>query len=177
MILTDSEQAAGRLRRLRHHGQTRNYIGDELGSNSRLDEIQAAVLRVKLRHLDQWKAARQQRAAQYNSLLANLPGVVTPQASAGAEHVYHQYTIRVPQRDRVKEFLARRGISTAVYYPMPLHLQPLHAELGYQRGSLPEAERAAEEVLSLPIYPELTEAQVERVSDTLAAALRDLPRA
>ncbi len=175
MILTDSEQAAVRLRRLRHHGQTRSYIGDELGSNSRLDEIQAAVLRVKLRHLDQWKVARQQRAAQYNSLLGNLPGVVTPRVPAGGEHVYHQYTIRVAQRDRVKEFLARRGISTAVYYPMPLHLQPLYAELGYPRGSLPEAERAAEEVLSLPIYPELTEAQMERVSDALAAALRDLP--
>ncbi len=172
MIVTDSEDTAARLRLLRHHGQKRKYIAEEQGWNSRLDEIQAAVLRVKLRHLDRWKEARQAHAAQYHALLGRLPGVVTPQVPAGAEHVYHQYTIRVPQRDRVKAFLASRGIASAVYYPAPLHLQPLYAELGYERGSLPEAERAAGEVLSLPIYPELTAAQIERVADTLAAALR-----
>ncbi len=173
MIVTDSEDTAARLRSLRHHGQKRKYIAEEQGWNSRLDEIQAAVLRVKLRHLDRWKEARQAHAARYNALLGRLPGVVTPHVPAGAEHVYHQYTIRVPQRDRVKAFLASRGIASAVYYPVPLHLQPLYAELGYQRGSLPEAERAAGEVLSLPIYPELTAAQIERVADTLAAALRE----
>ena len=172
MILTDSAETAARLRTLRDHGQNRKYIAEEQGWNTRLDEIQAAVLRVKLRHLDRWKAARHQHAARYTQLLGGLPGVVTPQVPAGAEHVYHQYTIRVPQRDRVKQFLADRGIASAVYYPVPLHLQPLYADLGYKRGDLPEAERAADEVLSLPVYPELTSAQIERVAETLAAALR-----
>jgi len=173
MILTDSAETAERLRALRDHGQKSEYVAAEQGWNSRLDEIQAAVLRVKLRHLDDWKAARQAHAAQYNTLLGGLAGVVTPQVPAGAEHVYHQYTIRAPQRDRVKQFLASRGISSAVYYPVPLHLQPLYAGLGYKRGDLPEAEHAADEVLSLPIYPELTPAQIKRVAEALAAALRE----
>ncbi len=172
MVLTDSPETAARLRALRDHGQSRKYISEEQGWNSRLDEIQAAVLRVKLRHLDDWKAARQAHAAQYNTLLSHLPGVITPQVPPGAEHVYHQYTVRLPRRDPVKQFLAERGISSAVYYPVPLHLQPLFAGLGYKRGDLPEAERAAEEVLSLPMYPELTSVQIERVAEAIAAALR-----
>ena len=174
MIVTDAEELAGRLRSLRNHGQIEKakYVSGELGWNSRLDEIQAAVLRVKLRHLDRWKAARQAHAAQYNELLGRLPGVVTPVVPPGSEHVYYQYTIRVPARDRVKQFLADRGISTVVYYPVPLHLQPLYAALGYKHGDLPAAERASGEVLSLPMYAELRREQIERVADAVAAALR-----
>ncbi len=164
------------MRWLRDHGQRRKYVSEELGWNSRLDEIQAAVLRVKLRHIDAWKAARQAHAAQYNTLLGRLPGVVTPPVPAGWEHVYHQYTIRLtgdsPGRDRIQQFLAQRGIVSNVYYPVPLHLQPAFAALGYRRSDLPVAERAAAEILSLPIYPELTAAQIERVAEALAAALR-----
>ncbi len=172
MVLVDSEEMAARLRALRDLGQVRKYVSEEQGWNSRLDEIQAAVLRVKLRHLDRWKAARQAHAARYNTLLGRLPGVVTPQVPAHAEHVYHQYTVRVPQRDLVQQALAARGIASAVYYPVPLHLQPLYAALGYKRGVLPVAERASQEVLSLPIYPELAAEQIERVADALAADLR-----
>jgi len=172
MILTDSEEVAARLRRLRNHGQAGKYLSEERGWNSRLDEIQAAVLRVKLRHLDGWKLARQARAGQYTALLGALPSVVTPVAPEGCEHVYYQYTIRVPGRDRVQKLLSERGIASTVYYPVPLHLQPLYRALGYKRGDLPAAERAAEEVLSLPIYPELTAEQIQRVSDAVAAALQ-----
>ncbi|MFY9584873.1 MAG: DegT/DnrJ/EryC1/StrS family aminotransferase [Candidatus Acidiferrales bacterium] len=173
MIVTDSEEIAARLRLLRDYGQSRKYVSEEQGWNSRLDEIQAAVLRVKLRHLDRWKASRQAHAAEYNALLGRLPGVVTPQVPDGSEHVYHQYTIRVPRRDRVRLALAGRGIASGVYYPVPLHLQPVYAGLGHKRGELPESERAADEVLSLPVYPELTSEQIARVAEALAAALGD----
>ncbi len=171
MIVTDSEEIAARLRLLRDHGQSGKYVSEEQGWNSRLDEIQAAVLRVKLRHLDRWKASRQAHAAEYNALLGRLPGVVTPQVPDGSEHIYHQYTIRVPGRDRVRLALAGRGIASGVYYPVPLHLQPLYAGLGHKRGDLPESERAADEVLSLPVYPELTSEQIARVAEAVAAAL------
>ena len=172
MIVTDSEEIAARVRLLRDHGQTKKYVSEEQGWNSRLDEIQAAVLRVKLRHLDRWKASRQAHAAEYNALLGRLPGVVTPQVPDGCEHVYHQYTIRVPGRDGVRLALAGRGIASGIYYPVPLHLQPLYAGLGHKRGELPESERAADEVLSLPVYPELTSEQIARVVEAVAAALR-----
>jgi dTDP-4-amino-4,6-dideoxygalactose transaminase len=172
MIVTDSEAIAARLRLLRNHGQAKKYVSEEQGWNSRLDEIQAAVLRVKLRHLGNWNAARQAHAAEYTARLSGLPGVVAPIVPDGCEHVYHQYTIRMPERDRVQQALADRGIATAVYYPVPLHLQPLYAGLGHRRGDLPGAERAADEVLSLPMYPELTSVQIERVAEALAAALR-----
>lgn len=172
MILTDAEETTARFRRLRNHGQGEEYVSAEPGWNSRLDEMQAAVLRVKLRHLDRWKAARQTHAAQYNALLGGIPGVITPSVPAEAEHVYHQYTIRVRRREHVRAYLAERGIATAIYYPVPLHLQPLYAELGYKRGDFPEAERAADEVLSLPIYPELVPEQLERVAEAVAEALR-----
>ncbi len=172
MIVTDSEQLAARLRLLRNHGQAKKYVSEEQGWNSRLDEIQAAVLRVKLRHLERWNTARQGHAAEYTARLSRLPGVVTPTVPDGCMHVFHQYTIRTPQRDRVQQALADRGIASTVYYPVPLHLQPLYVGLGYKCGDLPVAERAADEVLSLPLYPELTSEQIERVADALAAALR-----
>jgi dTDP-4-amino-4,6-dideoxygalactose transaminase len=171
MIVTESQEWAARLRLLRDHGQARKYVSEEQGWNSRLDEIQAAVLRVKLRHLESWKAARQAHAAEYNNLLGQIPGVITPAVPEGCEHVYYQYTIRVAERDSVQRALASRGIATTVYYPVPLHLQPLYAALGYKRGDLPEAERASNEVLSLPMYPELRPEQIARVAEAVAAAL------
>jgi len=170
MVVTGSETLAARVRGLRNHGQTGKYVSDEAGWNSRLDELQAAVLRVKLRYLRQWQTARQAHAATYHRLLAGVPGVTTPKVAAGFEHVYHQYTIRITggHRDRVQACLAERGIASSVYYPAPFHLQPIYASLGYRRGDFPVAEKAAEEVLSLPMYPELTAAQIERVAKTLS---------
>jgi len=172
MVVTGSETLAARVRSLRNHGQMAKYVSDEAGWNSRLDEIQAAVLRVKLRHLDEWQKARRAHADTYNRLLAGFSGVTTPQVPTGVEHVYHQYTVRIAggQRDRVQASLAERGIGSTVYYPMPFHLQPIYAGLGYRRGDFPVAEKAAEEVLSLPMYPELTAAQIERVAKTLSTA-------
>jgi dTDP-4-amino-4,6-dideoxygalactose transaminase len=168
MVLTNSEECAARLRALRNHGQTGRYVASEQGWNSRLDEIQAAILRVKLRHLPEWQAARQAHAREYDAVLAKIPGVVVPVVPAGCEHVYHQYTIRVLRRDHVQSFLSQRKIGTTVYYPVPLPLQPLYASLGRNPGDFPVAERAAQEVLSLPMYPELRPDQICRVTESLA---------
>jgi dTDP-4-amino-4,6-dideoxygalactose transaminase len=172
MIVTDSEEAYRRLRSLRSHGSAKKYISEEQGWNSRLDELQAAILRVKLRHLDKWCAARRANAARYEGLLKNIPGVVVPRTAAWGEHVFHQYTIRVERRDHVQKFLAGEKIASTVYYPLPIHLQPIYTHLGYLAGGLPESERAASEALSLPMYPELTEEQIKRVADTVARALK-----
>ena len=174
MIVTGLEELAVRVRGLRNHGQSGEYVSEEAGWNSRLDELQAAVLRVKLRHLHEWQTARQEHADTYNRLLTGFSGVTTPHVPTGLEHVYHQYTVRIAngRRDRVQAFLAERGIASNVFYPAPFHLQPIYAGLGYRRGDFPVAEKAAEEVLSLPMYPELTAAQIERVATELVAALK-----
>ncbi len=171
MVVTESEELAKRLRAMRHHGQTEKYLSTELGFNSRLDELQAAVLRVKLRHLDSWTLRRQAVAARYTEMLGAVEGVTAPHIAPLATHVFHQYTIRVANRDIVAERLAEQGIGTAVHYPLPLHLQPAFAHLEGRRGDCPAAERAAEEVLSLPMYPELTDAQIERVTSAVANAV------
>lgn len=155
-----------RLLRLRVYGGRQRYLHEELGFNSRLDEIHAAVLRVKLRCLDAWTARRRDIAARYRAGLADL-GVVLPTERAGSTHVYHQFTLRVADRDAMQRRMAERGVQTATYYPVPLHLQPMYGELGYREGDFPEAERAAREVLCLPIYPELTDAQVDEVVDAV----------
>ncbi len=185
MILTSDEKLAGRLRALRNHGQTGRYVSAERGWNSRLDELQAAVLLVKLGHLDRWTKARQAHARHYDSLLADLPGVVLPRAPAGHEHVYYLYTLRIvdrtagpqasgsPRSDLLQQRLADRGISSVVYYPVPLHLQPLYASLGGKPGDFRISERAAREVLSIPLYPELTPQQIERVAAEIRVALRE----
>jgi dTDP-4-amino-4,6-dideoxygalactose transaminase len=172
MIVTNSESNSNHLRILRNHGSPKKYYATEQGWNSRLDEIQAAILRVKLRHLDNWGVARRKNANSYTKLLKGVAGVVTPVQAPWAEHVYHQYTIRVPNRDRVQSALTEQGIGTTVYYPTPMHLQPLFASLGYHEGDLPQAEQAAKEVLSLPIYPELASEQIHRVVAAIAAAVR-----
>lgn len=171
-ILTDSEESSRRLRSLRSHGSTKKYVSEEQGWNSRLDELQAAILRVKLRHLDEWCAARRANAKRYDAFLRNVPGVCLPHAAAWGEHVFHQYTIRVKRRDHVQKVLTGQGIASTVYYPVPIHLQPIYKHLGYRPGNLPESEQAASEVLSLPMYPELTEEQIRRVADTIARALK-----
>ncbi len=159
-----------RIRRLRAYGGRDRYVHDELGFNSRLDEIQAAILRVKLRHLGEWNAGRRAIAARYREGLDGL-GVGLPAEVAGCVQVYHQFTIRVPDRDGVQQRMANLGVRTTVYYPVPLHLQPMHRDLDYRVGDFPEAERAAREVLSLPIYPELTDAQVDEVVEACKRAL------
>jgi dTDP-4-amino-4,6-dideoxygalactose transaminase len=167
MVVSSSAELAERLRTLRNHGQTGKYLSCEPGWNSRLDEMQAAILRVKLRHLSNWQRARQSHAAEYTRLLNPFPGVMTPHTPEGLEHVFHQYTIRVEKRDALQKFLAERHIGSAVYYPHPLHLQPIYASLGHKMGDFPHAERASEEVLSLPMYPELRKEQIARVADCL----------
>ncbi|MCL6481884.1 MAG: DegT/DnrJ/EryC1/StrS family aminotransferase [Firmicutes bacterium] len=171
MVVTDSEELARHVRTMRNHGQAEKYVSTELGWNSRLDELQAAVLRVKLRHLDSWTLRRQAVAARYTELLASLEPIRVPRIAPLATHVFHQYTIRVANRDAVAARLAEQGIATAVHYPVPLHLQPVFAHLEGHRGQCPVAERAAEEVLSLPMYPELSDAQIERVASALANAV------
>lgn len=168
MIVTNSGEFDSRLRTLRNHGQASRYVSIEPGWNSRLDEIQAAILRVKLRHLPNWQKARQANAAKYSSLLANVKGVRTPAIPEGYEHVFHQYTIRSDRRDDLQKFLADHRIGTQIYYPIPLHLQPLYAGLGHKTGDFPNAEHVAGEILSLPMYPELTTEKIERVAATIA---------
>ncbi len=167
MIVTTDGTLADRLRRLRTHGGAKEYHHDEVGTNSRLDTIQAAVLLAKLPHLAEWNAVRRAHAAAYDAALGDVDGVETPAVDPCNEHIYHQYTVRSRRRDALKAHLAARGVGSAVYYPRPLHLQPCFAPLGYRAGQLPEAERASEEVLSLPVYPELTAAQRDAVIDAV----------
>jgi dTDP-4-amino-4,6-dideoxygalactose transaminase len=174
MIVTDSEEIYRHLISLRAHGSTKKYFSEEQGWNSRLDELQAAVLRVKARHLNDWANQRRDIAEQYDRLLRHLPGVTVAGRSTFGEHVFHQYTVRVPQRNLIQKRLGEQGISTMVYYPVPIHLQPIYANLGYRPGSFPVTEAACQEVLSLPMFPELTEAQTEYVVNSLAAALQAL---
>jgi len=168
MIVTNSAETANRLRSLRNHGQSQRYISSETGWNSRLDEIQAAILRVKLRYLRDWQKARQTHATEYTRQFSQIPGVMTPLVPDGYSHVFHQYTIRVEERDALQKALSEAGIGSAVYYPLPLHLQPLYSALGHKTGDFPHAEHAAQEVLSLPIYPELTARQQARVTETIS---------
>ena len=135
--------------------------------NSRLDDIQAAILRVKLKHLEQWNDRRVQLAGLYNKLLTGLL-LALPCEPGYAKHVYHQYVIRSSERDRLLAFLKMRSIAGAIHYPMPVHLQPAFQDLGYERGQFPETERAAAQILSLPLYPEMTDAQVRAVCDAIS---------
>ncbi len=169
MMVTNDESLATRLRRLRVHGGAKQYHHDEVGYNSRLDALQAAVLVAKLPHLAGWSAARREHAAYYDAAFADLADVRTPVIEAGNESIYNQYTLRVERRDELRGYLTKQGIGSAIYYPLPLHLQPCFAYLGYREGSCPEAERAAREVISLPVYPELSRDQQDQV---IAAVLR-----
>jgi dTDP-4-amino-4,6-dideoxygalactose transaminase len=181
MVLAREPALAERVRTLRTHGGLSKYRHDLVGVNSRLDEIQAAVLRVKLRYLGDWIAARQARAVRYAQLfqeahLAGAPNgwddsypVLLPVVAPSCTHIFYVYAVRVRHRDRLRVYLAEHGVGTEVYYPLPLHLQPCFASLGYRRGDFPAAEQAAAEALALPMYPELSEAQqayvVQQVAD------------
>jgi dTDP-4-amino-4,6-dideoxygalactose transaminase len=168
MVVTCNPDMADKLGLLRQHGRRTRNRHQQLGYNSRLDELQAAVLRVKLRHLEAWNAKRRAIAAYYDHLLAGLP-VTTPYEAPEARHVYQQYTIRAPHRDELQAALQARGIGARVFYPLPVHLQEMYADLGLAKGTYPQAEQAASEVLSLPAYPELEDEKIEEV----AAAIRE----
>ena len=163
MIVTQDEALATRLRRLRVHGGLKTYIHDEVGFNSRLDALQAAVLLAKLPRLEGWSAARRRNAAFYDEAFAGLSSVKTPWVDPQNVSIYNQYTLRVERRDDLQAHLKAKGIGHSVYYPLPLHLQPCFAYLGLREGAFPESEKAAGEVISLPIYPELTESQLDEV--------------
>jgi dTDP-4-amino-4,6-dideoxygalactose transaminase len=163
MMVTQDDTLADRLRRLRLHGGARQYYHDEVGYNSRLDTLQAAVLLAKLPHLEGWSRARAERAGRYSDAFAGHPAVCPPAIDPANEHIFHQYTIRVPRRDELQAHLRAEGIGNAIYYPLALHLQPCFADLGYTRGRLPVTEEAMDSVISLPIYPELTGEQQDAV--------------
>ena len=167
MMVTSDDALAARLRKLRLHGGAKQYHHDEVGTNSRLDSLQAAVLLAKLPHLASWSARRRDHARYYDKGLSGIPGVRIPAADPGNEHIYHQYTVRVERRDELQAHLKARGIGSAVYYPVPLHLQNCFAHLGYTAGRLPQAEQACREVLSLPVYPELSLQQLDYVIETV----------
>jgi dTDP-4-amino-4,6-dideoxygalactose transaminase len=181
MITTNSDELAERARMLRQHGMRRRYHHDEIGWNARLDGLQAAILSVKLTYIDGWNDARRAVAERYDALFraAGLAeagpypkdGVVLPQEARGTKHAWHQYVIRSATRDALREFLTSRKIGSEIYYPVPLHLQEALKPLGYMEGSFPEAERAAREVLALPIFPELREDEQKTVVNAIAEFL------
>ncbi len=169
MMVTQDDALATRLKRLRVHGGAKQYFHDEVGYNSRLDALQAAVLSAKLPHLAGWSAARRRHAAWYDHAFADLPEIVRPVIDPANESIYNQYTIRATRRDELQAHLKARGIGNSIYYPLPLHLQPCFAYLGYREGQCPVSEQASREVLSLPVYPELTEAQLAEVASAVRA--------
>jgi dTDP-4-amino-4,6-dideoxygalactose transaminase len=171
LCTTSDPELAERMRVLRVHGGKPKYFHALIGGNFRIDELQAAVLRVKLKYLDDWTEGRQRNARFYDRAFAEqvpAPRLVTPRAPARGRHIYNQYVVRVERRDALREFLAERQIGTEIYYPVPLHLQECFGYLGYRRGELPQSERAAAETLALPIYPELTEPQLAAVVASVA---------
>jgi dTDP-4-amino-4,6-dideoxygalactose transaminase len=192
LVTTNDAEIAAHMRRLRNHGSPQRYVHEEFGWNCRLDAIQAAILRVKLKYVEGWNEARRERAMRYDRLFREsglaasqsttsnrqsaipdsaIPDdfpVHLPHTAAAAHHVFHQYVVRAYRRDELREFLAARKIGTEVYYPIPLHLQPCFVYLGYREGDFPEAERAAKEVLALPMFPELTEDEQRRVVESIA---------
>ena len=173
MVVTDNASLAEKVRLLRVHGSQPKYFHKQIGINSRLDTIQAAILLVKFKYLEKWTIERQKRAERYQLLFRDLApsvnGLRLPTIQYQNRHIFHQYVIRVPERDSLKQFLSEEGIGTDVYYPVPLHLQECYSFLKYRRGDLPNSEKASEEVLALPIYPELTEDQQMAVADRIKA--------
>jgi dTDP-4-amino-4,6-dideoxygalactose transaminase len=163
MMVTQDDALAERLKRLRLHGGAKQYHHDEVGFNSRLDTLQAAILLAKLPHLAAWSAGRRARAARYTEAFAGFGPVRTPVTDPANEHIFHQYTVRAERRDELRNFLQGRGIGSMIYYPTALHLQPCFADLGFPMGSLPVTEQAMKDVISLPIYPELTDVQQDEV--------------
>ncbi len=181
-VTTNDEELAARVRRLRNHGSRQRYYHEEIGWNSRLDAMQAAVLRVKLKHIDDWNLARRMLARRYQGLFISSGLAQSGEQSVSAQapiallatapeayHIYHQYVVRALRRDELRAFLTQQGIGTEIYYPVPLHLQECFTYLGYKAGDLPESERASTEVLALPMFPELREDEQQRVVAAIAA--------
>jgi len=175
LVTAKTVELAERMRRLRNHGSPHRYLHEEFGWNSRLDEMQAAILRVKLPHVERWNSERRERAATYDRLFrearlssskATAP-IRLPFVSPHAHHVFHQYVVRAQRRDDLRRFLTERRIGTEIYYPIPLHLQPCFSYLGYREGDFPESERASREVLALPMFPELTEEEQRWVVESI----------
>ena len=175
LVTTSDEALAARIKRLRNHGAEQRYYHREIGGNFRLDALQAAVLRVKLPHLARWNAAREANAQTYRRLFeaAGLTQVVLPDSAPDRRHIYHQFVVRLPERDRVRALLTERGVGTDVYYPVPFHRQECFAGLTPADRHFPEADRAAADVLALPIFPELTPAQQAHVVEVIAEGLRN----
>ncbi|PYO77777.1 MAG: transcriptional regulator [Gemmatimonadetes bacterium] len=167
MVVTQRDEIATRIRRLRVHGGMKTYYHEEVGYNSRLDTLQAAVLSAKMVNLAMWSAARRKNAAYYNAAFADLDDVRTPTVDPANESIYNQYTLRVAKRDGLQGHLRDKEIGSAIYYPLSLHLQPCFEYLGYKRGAFPESERATQEVISLPVYPELKQSQLDEVIDAV----------
>ncbi len=175
MCVTNDTALAERMDVLRVHGGKPKYHHAFVGGNFRIDELQAAILNVKLKHLDAWTAGRQHNAAYYDSAFARAKlgdAVTTPKPAPGVRHIYNQYVIRVRDRDQLRTHLTQSGVGSEIYYPIPLHLQKCFEYLGYEQGDFPQSERAAEETLALPIFPELTEVQLQYVVDTIGAFYR-----
>jgi dTDP-4-amino-4,6-dideoxygalactose transaminase len=166
-VVTRDEKLAGTIRMLREHGQSRKYFHDMEGYTGRLDAIQAAVLRLKLRRLSDWNRARRENAAYYTQLLAGIPGVTVVNEAEYAQAVYHLYVILVDERDGLQKFLTGKGVGTGLHYPLPLHLQKAYAHMGFQKSDFPVSEKTAERLLSLPMYAELTQAQIEYVVECI----------
>ncbi|MFC1878387.1 DegT/DnrJ/EryC1/StrS family aminotransferase [Chloroflexota bacterium] len=171
MLLTSDPALVETVRMLRAHGWKQKYFPEILGYNSRLDSLQAAILRAKLPHLDDWNDRRRQLARRYNQALAGLPGLTGPYEAPGAQHVYHLYILRLSERDRIQKELKAAGIASAVYYPQPLHLSKPLSALGYKPGDFPISEQASRETLAIPIFPELSDGQVQHILTTLKSSL------
>jgi dTDP-4-amino-4,6-dideoxygalactose transaminase len=175
LITTNDDDLADKIRTLRMHGAKPKYYHHVIGYNSRLDTIQAAILNVKLNHLEKWTNKRRENARFYSKALEDIEELEIPQIAKGRKHVFNQYTIRVKngKRDKLKEFLEGQGVSTTIYYPLPLHLQPCFSFLGYKKGDFPSAEKTSEEVLSLPVYPELEKEEREYVVEKIWSFLKE----
>lgn len=171
-VVTANEELKQKILALRDHGQHRKYYHSMIGWNARMDGIQGAILRVKLRHLARNNELRRAHAAAYTDALDGADGVITPREASYGKHVYHLYAVRVRDRDRIIAELGKRGVNCGIHYPVPVHLQEAYRELGYVRGSLPVTERCADEFLSLPMFPELTSEQIETVVRELKACVR-----
>ncbi|MFA7658108.1 MAG: DegT/DnrJ/EryC1/StrS family aminotransferase [Candidatus Gastranaerophilaceae bacterium] len=171
LLTTNSQEIKDRVLALRNHGGAVRYYHDEIGVNSRLDEVQAAILRVKFKYINEWNEKRRKNAYRYNELFANCADVQTPKELDNTYCVYHQYTVKIPNRDEVHKMLQEAGIGAMLYYPVPLHLQKVHAYLGVKEGALPKTEEDTKLVVSLPMFPELTAEEQKTVADTLISCI------
>ncbi|MBI5198677.1 MAG: DegT/DnrJ/EryC1/StrS family aminotransferase, partial [Nitrospirae bacterium] len=170
MLITSNSDIAERAKSLRNHGSKELYHHSEIGFNSRLDEIQAGILRVKLKRIDEYNRKRRDKAQIYRERLKGLP-LILPEETPERYHVYNQYTIRTKKRDLIRNTLKDKSIASVIYYPLPLHLQEVYRDLGYREGDLPESEKVSKEVLSLPIFPELTEGQIDEICEVIRKAV------